>query len=99
MSKCLQMYLSNEITQSIKVDKAARKENGGAESDSQSSVGDPPSAPPPPLPRSQEFPRKQLEQFQLHSFPKVRFLLALTILTLLSLLEWPSRDHRWPIIA
>ncbi|XP_029910955.1 uncharacterized protein LOC115361611 isoform X2 [Myripristis murdjan] len=56
-----------------KVDKANRKENNGADSqsDSQSSVSDSPSAvPPPPLHRSQEFPRKPLEPFHLHSFPK-----------------------------
>ncbi|XP_054464753.1 WAS/WASL-interacting protein family member 1 [Anoplopoma fimbria] len=55
-----------------KVDKANRKENNGADSqsDSQSSVSDSPSTAPPPLHRSQEFPRKGLEPFQLHSFPK-----------------------------
>ncbi|XP_034027393.1 uncharacterized protein LOC117511481 [Thalassophryne amazonica] len=53
-----------------KVDKTNRKENNGADSqsDSQSSVSDSPSAP--PLHRSQEFPRKPLEPFHLHSFPK-----------------------------
>lgn len=62
------------VTQYIKVDKANRKENNGADSqsDSQSSVSDSPSAAPPPLHRSQEFPRKPLEPFHLHSFPKVR---------------------------
>ncbi|XP_070696345.1 uncharacterized protein [Pempheris klunzingeri] len=55
-----------------KVDKTNRKENNGADSqsDSQSSVSDSPSAAPPPLHRSQEFPRKPLEPFHLHSFPK-----------------------------
>ncbi|KAM4563868.1 uncharacterized protein PAE49_011826 isoform 2-T2 [Odontesthes bonariensis] len=55
-----------------KVDKLNRKENNGADSqsDSQSSVSDSPSAGPPPLHRSQEFPRKPLEPFHLHSFPK-----------------------------
>ncbi|KAM6924518.1 uncharacterized protein FYW49_004769 isoform 2-T2 [Xenentodon cancila] len=55
-----------------KVDKLSRKENNGADSqsDSQSSVSDSPSAAPPPLHRSQEFPRKTLEPFHLHSFPK-----------------------------
>nr|XP_019951495.1 PREDICTED: lck-interacting transmembrane adapter 1 [Paralichthys olivaceus] len=55
-----------------KVDKTSRKENNGADSqsDSQSSVSDSPSAAPPPLHRSQEFPRKPLEPFHLHSFPK-----------------------------
>lgn len=54
-----------------KVDKTNRKENNGADSqsDSQSSVSDSPSAPP-PLHRSQEFPRKPLEPFHLHAFPK-----------------------------
>lgn len=56
------------------VDKANRKENNGADSqsDSQSSVSDSPSTAPPPLDRSQEFPRKPLEPFHLHSFPKVQ---------------------------
>ncbi|KAF0036193.1 hypothetical protein F2P81_011505 [Scophthalmus maximus] len=56
-----------------KVDKTNRKENNGADSqsDSQSSVSDSPSAAPPPLHRSQEFPRKPLEPFHLHSFPKI----------------------------
>ncbi|XP_029362224.1 uncharacterized protein LOC115046170 isoform X2 [Echeneis naucrates] len=55
-----------------KVDKTNRKENNGADSqsDSQSSVSDSPSAAPPHLHRSQEFPRKMLEPFHLHSFPK-----------------------------
>ncbi|XP_061667355.1 uncharacterized protein LOC133496161 isoform X1 [Syngnathoides biaculeatus] len=54
-----------------KVDKANRKENNGADSQSdQSSVSDSPSAAPPQLHRSQEFPRKPLEPFHLHSFPK-----------------------------
>ncbi|XP_005740508.1 uncharacterized protein LOC102202802 isoform X1 [Pundamilia nyererei] len=55
-----------------KADKINRKENNGvdSQSDSQSSVSDSPSAGPPPLHRSQEFPRKQLEPFHLHSFPK-----------------------------
>eukprot|EP00063_Salmo_salar_P072612 XP_014047447.1 PREDICTED: uncharacterized protein LOC106600544 isoform X1 [Salmo salar] len=58
-----------------KVDKATKKENGNAESDDQSSVqssvGESPSAPPPPLPRSsQEFLQKQLDPFHLHVFPK-----------------------------
>lgn len=55
-----------------KVDKTNRKENNGADSqsDSQSSVSDSPSTAPPPLHRSQEFPRKALEPFHLHSFPK-----------------------------
>ncbi|XP_034446831.1 basic salivary proline-rich protein 2 isoform X2 [Hippoglossus hippoglossus] len=55
-----------------KVDKTNRKENNGADSqsDSQSSVSDSPSTAPPPLHRSQEFPRKPLEPFHLHSFPK-----------------------------
>ncbi|XP_021444559.2 uncharacterized protein LOC110508384 [Oncorhynchus mykiss] len=53
-----------------KVDKATKKENGNAESDDQSSVGESPSAPPPPLPRSQEFLQKQLGPFHLHVFPK-----------------------------
>ncbi|XP_064861729.1 uncharacterized protein LOC115126382 [Oncorhynchus nerka] len=53
-----------------KVDEATKKENGNAESDGQSSVGESPSAPPPPLPRSQEFLQKQLGPFQLHVFPK-----------------------------
>ncbi|XP_013872334.1 uncharacterized protein LOC106523440 isoform X2 [Austrofundulus limnaeus] len=55
-----------------KVDKLSRKENNGADSqsDSQSSVSDSPSAAPLPLHRSQEFPRKPLELFHLHSFPK-----------------------------
>ncbi|KAM6982469.1 uncharacterized protein LKV04_013065 isoform 1-T1 [Tautogolabrus adspersus] len=55
-----------------KVEKTNRKENNGADSqsDSQSSVSDSPSAGPPPLHRSQEFPRKPLEPFHLHSFPK-----------------------------
>ncbi|XP_023191447.1 uncharacterized protein LOC102220074 isoform X4 [Xiphophorus maculatus] len=55
-----------------KVDKLSRKENNGADSmsDSQSSVSDSPSAGPLPLHRSQEFPRKPLEPFHLHSFPK-----------------------------
>ncbi|KAM3617161.1 uncharacterized protein V6R79_003048 [Siganus canaliculatus] len=55
-----------------KGDKANRKENNGADSqsDSQSSVSDSPSGAPPPLHRSQEFPRKPLEPFHLHSFPK-----------------------------
>ncbi|XP_026188377.1 uncharacterized protein LOC113145633 isoform X2 [Mastacembelus armatus] len=55
-----------------KVDKTNRKENNGvdSQSDSQSSVSDSPSAAPPPLHRSQEFPRKPLEPFHLHAFPK-----------------------------
>ncbi|KAK2897524.1 uncharacterized protein [Channa argus] len=55
-----------------KVDKTNRKENNGvdSQSDSQSSVSDSPSAAPPSVHRSQEFPRKQLEPFHLHSFPK-----------------------------
>ncbi|XP_038127412.1 uncharacterized protein LOC119774123 isoform X1 [Cyprinodon tularosa] len=55
-----------------KVDKLSRKENNGADSmsDSQSSVSDSPSAAPLPLHRSQEFPRKLLEPFHLHPFPK-----------------------------
>ncbi|XP_030216937.1 WAS/WASL-interacting protein family member 1 isoform X2 [Gadus morhua] len=57
-----------------KGDKVTRKENNAADSqsDSQSSVSDSPSAhpPPPPLHRSQELPRKPLEPFHLHSFPK-----------------------------
>ncbi|KAK2851533.1 hypothetical protein Q5P01_007809 [Channa striata] len=55
-----------------KVDKTNRKENNGvdSQSDSQSSVSDSPSAAPPPLHRSQEFPRKPMEPFHLHSFPK-----------------------------
>ncbi|XP_044067711.1 uncharacterized protein LOC122883304 isoform X3 [Siniperca chuatsi] len=55
-----------------KVDKTNRKENNGtdSQSDSQSSVSDSPSAAPPPLHRSQEFLRKPLEPFHLHSFPK-----------------------------
>ncbi|CAL8325458.1 unnamed protein product [Merluccius merluccius] len=56
-----------------KGDKATRKENNAtdSQSDSQSSVSDSPSAhPPPPLHRSQELPRKPLEPFHLHSFPK-----------------------------
>ncbi|KAM7404862.1 hypothetical protein PAMP_012173 [Pampus punctatissimus] len=55
-----------------KVDKTNRKENNRADSqsDSQSSVSDSPSTAPPPLHRSQEFLRKPLEQFHLHSFPK-----------------------------
>ncbi|KAM9752672.1 uncharacterized protein ACNS7B_009072 isoform 2-T2 [Menidia menidia] len=55
-----------------KADKLNRKENNGADSqsDSQSSVSDSPSAGPPALHRSQEFPRKPLEPFHLHSFPK-----------------------------
>ncbi|TKS77722.1 Lck-interacting transmembrane adapter 1 [Collichthys lucidus] len=55
-----------------KVEKTNRKESNGADSqsDSQSSVSDSPSAAPPPLHRSQEFPRKPLEPFHLHSFPK-----------------------------
>lgn len=65
------------MIQNLKADKINRKENNGADSqsDSQSSVSDSPSAGPPPLHRSQEFPRKQLEPFQLHSFPKVEKLL------------------------
>ena len=59
----------------LKGDKVTRKENTAADSqsDSQSSVSDSPSAhpPPPPLHRSQELPRKPLEPFHLHSFPKV----------------------------
>lgn len=57
----------------LQVDKVNRKENNGADSqsDSQSSVSDSPSTAPPPLHRSQEFPRKPLEPFHLHSFPKV----------------------------
>ncbi|XP_055022082.1 uncharacterized protein LOC110164920 isoform X2 [Boleophthalmus pectinirostris] len=51
------------------VEKASRKENNGGDSQSdQSSVSDSPSAP--PLHRSQEFPRKPLEPFHIHSFPK-----------------------------
>ncbi|XP_062418334.1 splicing factor, arginine/serine-rich 19 isoform X1 [Pungitius pungitius] len=63
-----------------KVDKANRKENAGADgqSDGQSSVSDSPSAaappppppPPPPLQRGQDVPRKGPETFHLHSFPK-----------------------------
>nr|XP_046215504.1 protein PRRC2A [Oncorhynchus gorbuscha] len=53
-----------------KVDEATKKENVNAESDGQSSVGESPSAPPPPLPRSQEFLQKQLCPFHLHVFPK-----------------------------
>ncbi|XP_077464372.1 uncharacterized protein LOC144079462 [Stigmatopora argus] len=54
-----------------KVDKTNRKENNGADSQSdQSSVSDSPSTAPPQLHRSQEFPRKTLEPFHLHSFPK-----------------------------
>ncbi|KAF6730456.1 Lck-interacting transmembrane adapter 1 [Oryzias melastigma] len=55
-----------------KADKLNRKENSGADSqsDSQSSVSDSPSAAPPALHRSQEIPRKPLEPFHLHSFPK-----------------------------
>nr|XP_057908054.1 uncharacterized protein LOC131104658 isoform X2 [Doryrhamphus excisus] len=55
-----------------KVEKTSRKENNGADSqsDSQSSVSDSPSAAPPQLHRSQDFPRKPLEPFHLHSFPK-----------------------------
>ncbi|XP_031172453.1 uncharacterized protein LOC116062083 isoform X2 [Sander lucioperca] len=55
-----------------KVDKTNRKENNGgdSQSDSQSSVSDSPSTAPPPLHRSQEFLRKGLEPFHLHSFPK-----------------------------
>uniref|UniRef100_A0A8C5E1H1 Lck-interacting transmembrane adapter 1 n=1 Tax=Gouania willdenowi TaxID=441366 RepID=A0A8C5E1H1_GOUWI len=55
-----------------KVDKINRKENNGgdSQSDSQSSVSDSPSTAPPPLHRSQELPRKPLEPFHLHSFPK-----------------------------
>ncbi|KAM9342825.1 uncharacterized protein KZ484_015505 isoform 2-T3 [Pholidichthys leucotaenia] len=55
-----------------KVDKVSRMENNGtdSQSDSQSSVSDSPSAAPPPLHRSQEFPRKPLEPFHLHAFPK-----------------------------
>ncbi|KAM9830613.1 uncharacterized protein LOC133150016 isoform X2 [Syngnathus typhle] len=54
-----------------KVDKTNRKENNGADSQSdQSSVSDSPSAAAPQLQRSQEFPRKTLEPFHLHSFPK-----------------------------
>ncbi|XP_040007576.1 uncharacterized protein LOC120803301 [Xiphias gladius] len=55
-----------------KVDKTNRKENNGADSqsDSQSSVSESPSAAPPPIHRSQEFPRKPLEPFHLQSFPK-----------------------------
>ncbi|XP_049611348.1 uncharacterized protein [Syngnathus scovelli] len=54
-----------------KVDKTNRKENNGADSQSdQSSVSDSPSAAVPQLQRSQEFPRKTLEPFHLHSFPK-----------------------------
>ena len=62
------------VIQNLKVDKTNRKENNGADSqsDSQSSVSDSPSTAPPPLHRSQEFPRKGLEPFHLHSFPKVR---------------------------
>lgn len=62
------------LIQYLKADKANRKENNGADSqsDSQSSVSDSPSAAPPPLHRSQEFPRKPLEPFHLHSFPKVQ---------------------------
>lgn len=65
------------VIQNLKVDKLNRKENNGADSqsDSQSSVSDSPSAGPPPLHRSQEFPRKPLEPFHLHSFPKVQELL------------------------
>ncbi|KAK7884184.1 hypothetical protein WMY93_027307 [Mugilogobius chulae] len=52
-----------------KVEKSSRKENNGGDSQSdQSSVSDSPSAP--PLHRSQEFPRKPLEPFHIHSFPK-----------------------------
>ncbi|XP_035864064.1 eukaryotic translation initiation factor 4B1 isoform X3 [Sander lucioperca] len=56
-----------------KVDKTNRKENNGgdSQSDSQSSVSDSPSTAPPPLHRSQEFLRKGLEPFHLHSFPKI----------------------------
>ncbi|XP_054638466.1 uncharacterized protein LOC129185408 isoform X2 [Dunckerocampus dactyliophorus] len=54
-----------------KVDKTNRNNNGAdSQSDSQSSVSDSPSAAPPQLHRSQEFPRKPLEPFHLHSFPK-----------------------------
>ncbi|XP_064812595.1 uncharacterized protein LOC135527890 [Oncorhynchus masou masou] len=57
-----------------KVNKASKNEIGNTESDDQSSVqssvGESPSAPPPLLPRSQEVPRKQLEPFHLHVFPK-----------------------------
>ncbi|XP_011475517.1 lck-interacting transmembrane adapter 1 isoform X1 [Oryzias latipes] len=60
------------IRKFMKADKLNRKENSGADSqsDSQSSVSDSPSAAPPALHRSQEIPRKPLEPFHLHSFPK-----------------------------
>lgn len=62
------------LLQYLKADKTNRKENNGADSqsDSQSSVSDSPSAAPPPFHRSQEFPRRPLEPFHLHSFPKVQ---------------------------
>ncbi|KAK6303819.1 hypothetical protein J4Q44_G00262730 [Coregonus suidteri] len=57
-----------------KVNKAMKNEIGNTESDDQSSVqssvGESPSAPPALLSCSQEFPRKQLEPFHLHVFPK-----------------------------
>lgn len=62
------------LLQYLKADKTNRKENNSADSqsDSQSSVSDSPSAAPPPFHRSQEFPRRPLEPFHLHSFPKVQ---------------------------
>lgn len=62
------------LLQYLKADKTNRKENNSADSqsDSQSSVSDSPSAGPPPFHRSQEFPRRPLEPFHLHSFPKVQ---------------------------
>ena len=74
------------VTQYLKVDKTNRKENNGADShsDSQSSVSDSTSTAPPPLHRSQELPRKPLEPFHLHSFPKVKELLGKKIYILCS---------------
>ncbi|KAJ8412256.1 hypothetical protein AAFF_G00145230 [Aldrovandia affinis] len=56
-----------------KSDKAARRENGAepAEQELQRHSGtDPPPGPPPPHPLSQKVPRKHVEPFHLHSFPK-----------------------------
>lgn len=62
------------LLQYLKAEKTNRKENNSADSqsDSQSSVSDSPSAAPPSFHRSQEFPRRPLEPFHLHSFPKVQ---------------------------
>lgn len=68
-----------------KVDKAAQKRDNGTETEEglvqqRHSSGDvrhgPPShpAPPPPHPHSQKMPRKNIEAFNLPTFPKVRLL-------------------------